>query len=135
MRHSRRQFIGTAFAAGIGTALPACNSGSINIKTKYTALDEIMNKPVFKREFFTDPVIIESAELLRLANTFLCRVRPESGADGLSLANNDKIKSLWPVFMNKLRPFFPGKDARDLEKILADIYVYQSNYKMQNLAI
>ncbi|HOP00205.1 MAG TPA: mandelate racemase/muconate lactonizing enzyme family protein [Bacteroidales bacterium] len=45
------------------------------------------------------------------------------------------MKSLWPVFINRLQPFFPGKDARSLEKIIDDIYVYQSNYKMQNLAL
>ena len=30
---------------------------------------------------------------------------------------------------------FRGKDARDLEALLEDIYVYKSNYKLQNLAL
>jgi L-alanine-DL-glutamate epimerase-like enolase superfamily enzyme len=45
------------------------------------------------------------------------------------------MKSLWPVFINRLQPFFKGKDARDLELLLEEVYVYQSNYKMQNLAL
>jgi L-alanine-DL-glutamate epimerase-like enolase superfamily enzyme len=135
MRHSRRQFIGTAFAAGIGTALPACLSVSEDLKAKYTALDEILKKPVLKKELFLDPVIIDTLELLRLNNTFLCRVRSKDGAEGISVANNDQMKSLWPVFMNRLQPFFIGKDARNLEMLLEEVYVYQSNYKMQNLAL
>jgi hypothetical protein len=135
MRHSRRQFIGTAFAAGIGTALPACLSVSEDLKAKYTALDEILKKPVLKKEFFLDPVMIDTLELLRVNNTFLCRVRSKDGAEGISVANNDQMKSLWPVFMNRLQPFFIGKDARNLEMLLEEVYVYQSNYKMQNLAL
>lgn len=135
MRHSRRQFIGTAFAAGIGTALPSCNSVSEDLKAKYTALDEILKKPVLKKELFPDPVIIDTLELLRLNNTFLCRVRSKDGAEGISVANNDQMKSLWPVFMNRLQPFFTGKDARNFEILLEEVYVYQSNYKMQNLAL
>jgi L-alanine-DL-glutamate epimerase-like enolase superfamily enzyme len=45
------------------------------------------------------------------------------------------MRSLYPVFINRLQPFFIGKDARDLEKILDEVYVYQSNYKMQSLAL
>jgi L-alanine-DL-glutamate epimerase-like enolase superfamily enzyme len=43
--------------------------------------------------------------------------------------------SLYPVFTNRLQPFLIGKDARDLEKIIDEVYVYNSNYKMQNLAL
>ena len=45
------------------------------------------------------------------------------------------MKSLYPIFTNRLQPFFKGKDARELEKIFEDIYVYQSNYKLQSLAL
>ena len=135
MKTNRRKFIGTAIAAGIGTTIPGCTSVSEDLKTKYSALDEILKKPVLKNNFFPDPVIIDTLELLRLENTFLCRVRSKDGAEGLSVANNDQMKSLWPVFINRLQPFFRGKDARTLEKLLDEVYVYQSNYKMQNLAL
>jgi L-alanine-DL-glutamate epimerase-like enolase superfamily enzyme len=45
------------------------------------------------------------------------------------------MRSLYPVFLNRLQPFFIGKDARDLESLIDEVYVYQSNYKMQNLAL
>ena len=45
------------------------------------------------------------------------------------------MKSFYPVFVNRLQPFFIGKDARDLEALLEEVYVYQSNYKFQSLAL
>ncbi|HPF03737.1 MAG TPA: mandelate racemase/muconate lactonizing enzyme family protein [Bacteroidales bacterium] len=135
MKTNRREFISLSLAAGIGSALPGCSRDKESMKEKYMVLDGILKKSVLKTEFFPDPVIIDNLELLRLKDTFLCRVRSKDGAEGISVANNDQMKSLWPVFINRLQPFFPGKDARSLEKIIDDIYVYQSNYKMQNLAL
>ena len=139
MKNTRRQFLGKALSAGaatgFGAVLPGYLPQSEDLKAKYIALDEILNKPVLKKELFPDPVIIDTLELLRLNNTFLCRVRSKDGVEGISVANNDQMKSLWPVFMNRLQPFFKGKDARNFEMLLEEVYVYQSNYKMQNLAL
>jgi L-alanine-DL-glutamate epimerase-like enolase superfamily enzyme len=46
-----------------------------------------------------------------------------------------QMRSLYPIFVNRIQPFFPGKDARDLEALLEQVYVYQSNYKLQSLAL
>jgi L-alanine-DL-glutamate epimerase-like enolase superfamily enzyme len=73
--------------------------------------------------------------LLRFKNSFLCRVRSKEGATGISVGNNDQLKSLYPVFVNRLQPFFIGKDAREIEQLIDRAYVYDSNYKMQNLAL
>lgn len=135
MRSNRRQFIGTAVAGGIAAALPGFIQANEDVKEKYSKLDEIIRRPVLKGELFPVPIIIEKLELLRLENTFLCRVRSKDGAIGISVANNDQMQSLYPVFTNRLQPFFKGKDARDLEKLLEEVYVYKSNYKMQNLAL
>jgi L-alanine-DL-glutamate epimerase-like enolase superfamily enzyme len=98
-------------------------------------LDEARLKPVLKRELFPDPVIIERLELLRYEDNFICRITSTDGAEGLSVANNAQMASLYPVFLNRLQPFFPGRDARDWEILLEEVYVYQSNYKLQNLAL
>ncbi len=45
------------------------------------------------------------------------------------------MKSLYPVFVNRLQPFFIGKNAVNLESLINEVYVYDSNYKMQNLAL
>jgi L-alanine-DL-glutamate epimerase-like enolase superfamily enzyme len=102
---------------------------------RYRVLDEILMKPVFKKELFPSPVIIASLELLRFDDSFLCRVRSTEGAEGISVANNDQMKSLYPVFVHRLQPYFIGKDARELETLLDKVYVYQSNYKLQGLAL
>jgi L-alanine-DL-glutamate epimerase-like enolase superfamily enzyme len=101
----------------------------------YSELDRVLSLPVLKRELFPDPVIIQRLELLRLGDTFLCRVISTDGAAGISVANNDQMVSLWPLFTNRLQPFFLGRDARDWEQLLEEVYVYESNYKLQGLAL
>jgi L-alanine-DL-glutamate epimerase-like enolase superfamily enzyme len=136
MELNRRNFLKSASFASAGViTLNSCKTATPNQSVDYSALDEIINTPVLKRELFPDPVIIETLELLRYENNFLCRVRSKDGAEGISVGNNDQLKSLYPVFTNRLQPFFPGKDARDWEKLLDEVYVYQSNYKLQNLAL
>jgi L-alanine-DL-glutamate epimerase-like enolase superfamily enzyme len=135
MKTNRRQFIGTALAGSLGAAVPFSVKATEDIKTKYALLDEIIKKPILKKELFSSPVIIETLELLRYKNDFLCRVRSKDGTIGISVGNNDQMKSLYPVFVNRLQPFFIGKDARNLEALLDEVYVYESNYKMQNLAL
>jgi L-alanine-DL-glutamate epimerase-like enolase superfamily enzyme len=136
MKTSRRKFIGSAITGGIAAAAtPGLTFMQENIKEKYAALDEIIKKPVLKTIFFPSPVIIETLELLRYKKTFLCRVRSKDGAEGISVGNYAQMISLYPIFTNRLQPFFIGKDARDLEKLIDGVYVYNSNYKMQNLAL
>jgi L-alanine-DL-glutamate epimerase-like enolase superfamily enzyme len=141
MKTSRRKFISTSVAGGLAATIPGVaytrnkSEGPDAIKEKYAALDKILGQPVLKRELFQSPVIIESLELLRLNNNFLCRVRSKDGAVGISVPNDAQMRSLYPVFTNRLQPYFIGKDARDLEKLLEGVYVYQSNYKMQSLAL
>ncbi|MEZ4829368.1 MAG: mandelate racemase/muconate lactonizing enzyme family protein [Bacteroidia bacterium] len=139
MNLKRRKFLSTS-AAGIGLAsLPffSCQPSppSPVRETDYALLDEVLASPVLKKEWFATPLIIESLELLRYEDNFICRVRTRDGAEGLSVSNNDQMVSLYPIFLNRLQPFFIGKDARDLESLLEEVYVYQSNYKLQNLAL
>ncbi len=135
MKTNRRQFIETSLAAGIAATAPNFGPGKDDFKEKYSTLDEILKRPVLKSELFSSPVIIDKLELLRFDDSFLCRVISKDGSSGISVANNDQMISLYPIFINRLQPFFNGKDARDLEKIIDDVYVYQSNYKMQSLAL
>jgi L-alanine-DL-glutamate epimerase-like enolase superfamily enzyme len=136
MKFDRRNFLKSASVATAGAVtLNSCITPGSKQSVDYSKLDEIIAKPVLKRELFPDPVIIETLELLRYEDNFLCRVRSTDGALGISVGNNDQLKSLYPIFTNRLQPFFPGKDARDWEKLLDEVYVYQSNYKLQNLAL
>ncbi|MDO8951920.1 MAG: mandelate racemase/muconate lactonizing enzyme family protein [Draconibacterium sp.] len=136
MKLDRRDFLKSAsIATAVTVTFNSCKAPNSKQSVDYSKLDEIIAKPVLKRELFPDPIIIESLELLRYENNFLCRVRSINGAEGISVGNNDQLKSLYPIFTNRLQPFFPGKDARDWETLLEEVYVYQSNYKLQNLAL
>ena len=135
MKTNRRNFIATSLTGGFAAAAPSFNFFQKDVKEKYKKLDEILGKQVFKKDLFKSPVIIEKLELLRDNNSFLCRVRSKDGAEGISVANNDQMRSLYPVFVNRLQRFFIGKDAVNLESLIDEVYVYQSNYKMQNLAL
>ena len=130
MKTNRRKFIAAALTGGVAASLPDLSFGSENIKEIYARLDEMIRKPVLKTGLFTSPVIIDQLELLRLENSFLCRVRSKDGGIGISVANDDQMKSLYPILVKRLSPFFIGKDARDLESLIEGVYVYQSNYKM-----
>jgi L-alanine-DL-glutamate epimerase-like enolase superfamily enzyme len=41
----------------------------------------------------------------------------------------------YPIFLNRIAPFFAGKDARQLERLLWELYRYSDNYKYQGLAL
>lgn len=147
MKTDRRRFLASALAGGAAAALPACAADPAGatsptsadpraaVNLNYARLDAVLKQPVLKRELFKTPVMIETLELLRLNNNFLCRVRSRDGAVGISAANNSQQRSLYPIHINRLQPFFIGRDARDLESLLEEVYVHQSNYKLQSLAL
>jgi L-alanine-DL-glutamate epimerase-like enolase superfamily enzyme len=98
-------------------------------------LDQELDAPVFKRDLFPDPVRIASVELLRHEDNFICRVRSRDGAEGISVSNNAQMRSLYPIQLHRVQPFFIDKDARELDDLIRDVFVYQSNYKLQSLAL
>lgn len=142
MKKTRRVFltkgaIGASFLVG---GLGACTSESKELNNeeqidKYAMLDDAASRPVLKSDLFPNPLLIETLELLRYEGNFICRVRSTDGAEGIAVGNNMQLVSLYPIFVNRLQPFFMGKDARDLEQLLDEVYVYKSNYKLQNLAL
>lgn len=101
----------------------------------FSELDEALAKPVLKRNLFKSPVMIDKVELKLYEGNYICVVTSKEGAVGISVSNNAKMSLLFPIFVKNIQPFFIGKDARDLEKLIDEVYVYKSNYKMQNLAL
>ncbi len=141
MNRTRRDFIvkgamGTGLlAGGLSSCQTKPETSNEVLNERYRKLDEALARPVLKSELFPDPVIIETLELLRYGDNFICRVRSTDGAEGISVGNNAKLIFLYPLFVNRLQPYFIGKDARKLEQVLDEVYVYKSNYKLQNLAL
>ncbi|MBE0556107.1 MAG: twin-arginine translocation signal domain-containing protein, partial [Proteobacteria bacterium] len=143
MRTSRRTFLSTAGAAGLaapllpgslGGAEPASRGVREETEARRARLLEILREPVLKKELFASPVIIQSVELLRWENSYLCRVRSADGAEGISVAHSG-MSLLYPIFLHNLRPFFLGKDARELDLILEKVYVYGFNFRYNGIAL
>ena len=144
MQTSRRDLIKGGTAAGAALFTASTHAQFLNaprhglpgtLLERYATLDAILKQPVFRRELFKDPVIIESVELLHYKNSWLCRVRSKDGHEGLSVSNAAQMQTYYPVFVQKLAPFFIGKDARNLEADMLEAIVHGSIYKAQSLAI
>jgi len=136
----RRKFISSAAAGGMAAATMPLSSCGGAVKPderdsgRYKKLDEILRRPVFKKELFKSPVIIDTLELLRYERSYICRVRSKDGAEGISVAHND-ISFLVPIFIRKLRPFFIGQDVRELDLIMEKVFNYQFNFRYNGISL
>ena len=74
-------------------------------------------------------------ELLRNGRNFVVRVRTADGALGIGVPNAMHLIHTYPIFVNRVAPFFQGKDARQLEPLLWELYRHNDNYKYQGLAL
>jgi len=138
MKASRRRFNSFALGGGVASLALSASSGraatSEPALSRYNKLGEILKQPVLKKQFFASPVIIETLELLRLNNTFLCRVRSRDGAEGISVAHSG-MRTLFPIFLQDLQPFFVGKDARELDLILEKVYIFGFNFRYNGITL
>ncbi len=143
MRTNRRRFLKANLVGGLASTLslplPGAESararaGSSPLSLRYAQLDEVLREPVLKRGLFPDPVIIESLELLRYQDSFLCRVRSKGGAEGISVGHSG-LNALFPIFHHNLQPFFLGKDARDLDRLLQKVFIYGFNFRYNGISL
>jgi hypothetical protein len=90
-------------------------------------------KPVFNfHQFFSEPVKIESIDLLQAQNQYFLRTRSTDGAEGLIQTKD--IADYVPILAHRVRRHFLGKDARDLENLIDEVYAANSNYKLAGQA-
>ena len=134
MKVNRRNFLTAAMAAGAAGALPLTSCTPDIEQISYEELDKAMMRPVLKTNLFSQPVIIETLDLLEYKGNYICRIRSRDGAEGYSFANSN-MDGLYAIFVKRLQPFFIGKDALKLESLLEEVYVYKSNYKLQSIAL
>lgn len=131
MSLQRRDFLKTSMAAGALAGL----SKSAKAKTNDLGakLEKAMNEPVLKTELFKQPVKIATIDLLKNGKNFIVRVRSTDGAEGLGSAHDSVMATTYPIFLKRVAPFFVGKDARELETLIHEVYLRDSNYKWQGL--
>ena len=115
---NRRRFLTTALTStAAAAASPSARGQFLNaprhglpgtLQERYAKLDAILKQPVFKRELFPDPVIIESVELLTARSNTSAGCAPkrprrhlrlERAADGVALSH----------LHERIAPFLSGK--------------------------
>jgi L-alanine-DL-glutamate epimerase-like enolase superfamily enzyme len=137
---SRRAFFGTA-ALAAATPLSTRANAVERREIAGTAGDDFVQhlaaaetSPILAVERITAPAIVEDVALLRRDDQFFVRIRDRDGVEGITLCNPRLMASAWPIFLERVAPFFKGKDLRQLEDIQRDLYVWKLNYKWQGLA-
>jgi len=98
------------------------------------ALDRAAGLPVLKTRGLANPVVIDSIRLLKKGDEYLVHVRSRDGAEGVSIPQPGRAIEFHPILTRNVIPPFVGKDARDLENLLWEVYRHASNYKLYGLA-
>ncbi len=139
MHLNRRNFVELTAGAGLLSMLPGCKAmpgktASRGQQVSINKLEKAAAKPVLKLDGLDSPLEIESIELLRKSRDYILRVRSKDGAEGVAVTNS-RPDILHPILNKRVIPYFIGKDARDLETHLFEVYRHSSNYKLQGLAL
>jgi L-alanine-DL-glutamate epimerase-like enolase superfamily enzyme len=122
---NRRTFLRALSASALLTG-PASQARDVS-----NISDEILEykKPVFNlHQFFSSPVKIESVDLLQAHDQYFLRTRSADGVEGL-IRTKDIVDYI-PILAHRVRRHFLGKDARDLEHLIDEVYATNSNYKL-----
>jgi L-alanine-DL-glutamate epimerase-like enolase superfamily enzyme len=135
MRLTRRSFLGTTFGAGVSFLAARRATAGDDQRSMLQQIDEVAAAPVLRVENLDKPVKVASMELLRNRRNYLVRVRSTDGAEGIAVPNAMHMIHTYPIFLNRVAPFFVGKDARQLEPLLWELYRHDDNYKYQGLAL
>jgi L-alanine-DL-glutamate epimerase-like enolase superfamily enzyme len=140
MQLDRRSFLAGAMGTAVAGLSPVYafertvkngNPGRPDVRD----LDKAAALPVLKTDGLKSPVIIESIKLLKKDRDYFVRVRSKDGAEGVSLTNPPREEYLDKILNQLVIPFFIGKDARDLENLLWELYRWKDNYKLYGLAL
>jgi L-alanine-DL-glutamate epimerase-like enolase superfamily enzyme len=117
---NRRNFLTTSAAATLlaQTTAPRADAADFDA-------------PVFNlAKHFSTPVKIASIDLLQSGKQFFVRTRSTDGAEGIVLTKD--MEDFIPILHRRVIPYFIGKDARDLEKLVDEVYI--ANYKLSGQA-
>ena len=88
-------------------------------------------KPLFDlHKVSGSPVKIASIELLQNGAEFFVRSTASDGTTGIT--RTKQVEDYVPILLNRVIPYFIGKDARDLETLIDGVYI--QNYKMAGQA-
>ncbi len=125
-RMNRRDFV----RASAGATWLAASLEASPADDKSSAVPDYQ-KPVFNLyKYFANPVKIAAIDLLQAGKQFFLRTRSTDGVEGLILTKD--MEDFIPILHRRVIPHFLGKDARDLETLVDDVYI--ANYKLSGQA-
>ena len=119
--------------AAAGLLLPPAPGRAASKNGLRQRLLAAQSSPVLRRDRLRDPILIETVELLRRDEQFFVRVRSKDGVEGIALTNRQIVRHIYPMLSARVMPRFVGKDARDLDNLIHDVFVWGHNYKWQGL--
>jgi L-alanine-DL-glutamate epimerase-like enolase superfamily enzyme len=120
---NRRTFLTTAVGAGMVVLGSKAGGGAAADGGK-----PILHLP----KALTSPVKIASIDVLKVGGNYFLRTRSAEGTVGVAMANS-RVAYLMGILQKRVIPYFIGKDARDIERLIEGVYVHQSNYKLGGL--
>jgi L-alanine-DL-glutamate epimerase-like enolase superfamily enzyme len=133
----RRDFLKAGLPALAATTLPAIAAArpgpASPLLERLRHLDTVAAAPVLDRRLLRDPVIIERIELLQRGEHTFVRIRAKGGLQAVVASNERDMTMLHLVARELLIPQLIGRDARDWEELLMELYRSRSNYKRQGL--
>jgi L-alanine-DL-glutamate epimerase-like enolase superfamily enzyme len=140
-RHSntRRDFLKASAGAGLLGAAGALGAAPARAAAQDAAAQDpalpawdALPRPRLERAS-PRPVTIRSIEVLRLEGHAVLRTTSTDGVAGHCVTNGRDY--LLPLLKDRVIPFFLGKDARDLGRLVDEVYrSHESNYKLAGLA-
>ena len=117
---NRRHFL----AGSAGAALLARADGTDSAAPEY-------QRPCFDlHKTVTSPVKIASIDLLQAGKNYFVRTRSTDGAEGIIMTKD--MEDFISILHRRVIPHFIGKDARDAETLVDDVYI--ANYKLSGQA-
>lgn len=137
---TRRRFLQNTAVSSLALATSTTATCHAQIRSEKSPqeldaeLTKILEKPVLRLGAIKAPLKVASIELLQEGKTYLLRTRSTDGLEVITVPHQAKIGTLYPILLKNIVPVLIGRDARELETILWEIYRHADNYKMQGLA-
>ena len=132
MKVSRRQLLTGSAAALASACVDDPDMGARPNGPSVEELDRAAERPVVDFSGVGSAVVIESVRLLKKEGDYFVHVRSKDGAEGISLSNG-RGPTAASILNQLIAPYFVGKDVRNLENHLWELYRWRSNYKLQGL--
>lgn len=129
---TRRDWLKLTGSASLAASLPHSLTAAAAAARADTLAPLIreFEQPMFNlSQHFSSPVKIASVEMLKNGSNYFVRTRTTDGIEGIT--GTKQVEDFLPIFAHLVAPHFIGKDARELETLIDD--VYRANYKLASI--